>query len=223
MFKEQNTLANGLPLTLIIEGHEFEWAKQYITGKEARFLAGLSDNADLYLSIADPWDDEPIDLETQVDLAREGIESFYVRHPLTLSIEGKVYQWKKQYISGTEIRKLGNLEVEDKILLMLQKPYEDETIEDNTQVNLAREGIEHFRIKKKGHDVMVTIRINDQPYSVKRGPIKVSELKQKAKISLLDELSELVKGKLKPLADDSTVSIKGGEEFFSCKREGTSS
>ncbi|WP_018629569.1 multiubiquitin domain-containing protein [Niabella aurantiaca] len=228
MLKEQNNLPKGghqgrLPLTLIIEGREIEWTKQYISGKEARRLVGLSEDADLYLAIADPWDDEPVGLETEVDLAREGIESFYVRRPLALTIEGKQYQWKKQYITGVDIRKLANLEAEDEILLMLQRPYEDEIVKDNTQVNLAREGIEHFRVRKKDHDISVTIRINDRPFSVKRGPVKVSELKKLAGVSLADELSELIKGKLIPLADDATVLIKGGEEFFSCKREGTSS
>ena len=70
---------------------------------------------------------------------------------------------------------------------------------------------------------MVSIKINDKPYSIKRGPHTVAELKKLAGVPMSDELSELVKGKLVPLQDQATVSVKGGEEFFSCKREGSSS
>jgi hypothetical protein len=212
-----------LPPTIIINEQEFSWSGQFITGRDIRQLAGLSDAADIYLAITDPWDDERIELDTRVDLGREGIEAFYERRPLPLVIEGREYTWNRQYISGASLRKLGNIDPQDEIFLMLQRPYEDERIEDKTVINLARPGIEHFRVKKKGEDILVGIRINDHPYTIKRGKHTVAELKKLDKVPLADELSELVKGKLVPLADDATVHIKGGEEFFSCKREGSSS
>ncbi|HWJ29719.1 MAG TPA: multiubiquitin domain-containing protein, partial [Flavisolibacter sp.] len=225
--KQNNSQLGGpngqLPLTLIIEGREFEWTKQYITGKEVRQLAGLPDHADLFLSISDPWDDEQIGLDTEVNLGREGIESFYVRNPLTFEMEGKQYQWKKQFITGAELRTIGGLSEHDEIFLLMQKPYEDEAIENKKLVDLAKPGIEHFKVRKKGEDIIVSIRVNDQPYSIKRGPHTVVELKKLAGISQADELSELVNKKLIPLQDQASVSIKGGEEFFSCKREGSSS
>jgi hypothetical protein len=228
MLNKQNNSQNGgsnehLPLIITIEGREFQWGKQFITGKEVRTLAGLPDDTDLFLSIVDPWDDEPVDLENCVDLAREGIEAFYVRNTLSFIVEGKQYQWKKQSITGAEIRKAAGLSAQDEIFLLLQKPYDDEKVEDNTCVDLARPGIEQFKVKKKGDDIIVSIQINDKPYSIKRGPHTVVELKKLGGVSLSDELSELVKGKLMPLQDHQTVSVKGGEEFFSCKREGTSS
>lgn len=212
-----------LRLTLIVNGREFEWTKQYITGKEARHIAELADETDLYLGISDPWDDEPVGLDTKIDLGREGIESFYVRNLLQLEIEGKQYQWKNQYITGKELRKLAGINEDEEILLMLQKPFEDEWIRDETRVDLARPGIEHFKVKKKDQDVIVTIRINDKPYTVKRGLHTVAELKKIGGVALADELSEAIQRKLIPLKDDAIIVIKGCEEFFSCKREGTSS
>jgi hypothetical protein len=216
--------SNGhLPLTLTIEGGEFQWASQYITGKEVRALAGLSDDADVYLSLVDPWDDEPVELESKIDLGKEGIESFYVRNPLSFTVEGKQYQWKKQFITGAEIRKIAGVAAQDEIFLLLQRPYHDEEVGNKTSVDLARPGIEQFKVKKKGEDIIVSIKINDKPYQIKRGPHTVVELKKLGGVSLSDELSELVKGKLVPLQDHQTVSVKGGEDFFSCKPEGTSS
>jgi hypothetical protein len=125
MVTKQNSSQNGgsnehLPLTITIEGREFQWATQFITGKEIRQIAGLSDESDIYLAITDPWDDEPVGLESKIDLGREGVESFYVRNPLSFIVEGNGYQWKKQYITGAEIRKLAGLSGQDEIYLLLQ-------------------------------------------------------------------------------------------------------
>jgi len=228
MLTKQDNSQNGglnehLPLTVTIEGREFQWANQYITGKEVRTLTGLPDEADVYLSLVDPWDDEPVALGSKVDLGREGIEAFYVRNPLSFIVEGKQYQWKKQFITGAEIRKVTGLSAQDEIFLLLQKPCNDEEVNDKTRVDLARPGIEQFKVKKKGDEILVSIKINDKAHQIKRGPHTVVELKKIGGVAPSDELSELVKGKLVPLQDQQTVSVKGGEEFFSCKREGTSS
>jgi len=63
---------------------------------------------------------------------------------LHLTINGKVYEWHQEYITGAEIRKLGNITAEDEIFLAIKKPWEDEPIPDDKQVNLARPEIEHF-------------------------------------------------------------------------------
>lgn len=214
---------NHLLTTLSIEGREFEWTNQYVTGKELRKLAGLPSEADLYLAIADPWDDEAVGLDTTIDLGREGIEYFYVRKRLAFFVGEKQYQWKKQYISGAELRKLANILLDVEILLMLQKPFEDEQVKDDTQVDLARPGIEHFKVRKKGEEVKVSITINHKPYPITRGVHLVSEIKKLGGVPAADELSEVVNKKLVPLKNDAKVLIKGCEEFVSCKREGSSS
>jgi hypothetical protein len=141
----------------------------------------------------------------------------------TLEIESREYEWTKQLISGAELRKLAGISEQDEIIMMLEKPHEDEVILNESQVDLSKPGIEHFRVRKKGEDILVSIKVNDQPYSIKRAPHKVAELKKLAGVPLTDQLSELVKGKLVELQDQRTIAIKGGEEFFSCKREGSSS
>lgn len=63
---------------------------------------------------------------------------------LQLTINGKKHEWHQEYITGAGIRKLGNIPPEDEIFLAIKKPWEDEPIPDDKQVNLARPEIEHF-------------------------------------------------------------------------------
>jgi hypothetical protein len=80
---------------------------------------------------------------------------------LHLIINGTKYEWKQEYITGAEIRKLGNISSEEEIFLAIKKPWEDEPIPDDKQVNLARPEIEHFYSKDK--EFKVTLIVNGRP------------------------------------------------------------
>jgi hypothetical protein len=80
---------------------------------------------------------------------------------LHITINGKVYEWHQEYITGAEIRKLGNIPDEDEIFLAIKKPWDDEPIPDDKQVNLARPEIEHFYSKDKGYKI--TLIVNGRP------------------------------------------------------------
>jgi len=139
-----NKIKDSIPLAITIEGKDYEWHKQYITGAEIKQLASIPDKKEIYLSLKDPWDDELISDDTSVNLARPGIESFKVRHPLTITINNISYKWHRQRITGNEIRKLGNIDYDEEIYLVIQKPFQDEKIEDSLTIDLAKPGIEHF-------------------------------------------------------------------------------
>lgn len=68
----------------------------------------------------------------------------------------------------------------------------------------------------------VTITINNSPYKVHRGRQTVVYLKEIAGISQSFELDEVENGRLVPLPDDGSVTIKGGEEFKSNLKVGQS-
>lgn len=80
---------------------------------------------------------------------------------LNLAINGKKYEWHHEYITGAEVRKLGNIPAEDEIFLAIKKPWEDEPIPDDKQVNLARPEIEHFYSKDR--DFKITLIVNGRP------------------------------------------------------------
>ena len=80
---------------------------------------------------------------------------------LQLTINEKMHEWHQEYITGAEIRNLGNIPIEEEIFLAIKKPREDEPISDDKQVNLARPEIEHFYSKEK--DNKITLIVNGRP------------------------------------------------------------
>ncbi len=80
---------------------------------------------------------------------------------LKLTINDKEHEWHEQYITGAQIRKLGNIPDADEIFLSIKKPWEDEPIPDEKQVDLARPEVEHFYSKDK--DFKVTLIVNGRP------------------------------------------------------------
>jgi hypothetical protein len=69
----------------------------------------------------------------------------------------------------------------------------------------------------------VKITINKVVKLIHRGRHTVVEIKKLGDIPLADELEQLIDGKLTPLPDDGSVTIKGGEIFMSHVRSGGSS
>lgn len=136
-------------LEYTVEGQTFRSTQQYITGQELKQNVGIPLDTELYLSIVKPWKDELIENNTHVDLARPGLEYFYVRKKLRLTIGGVAFTWYKQYINETDIRTLGKIDSEDDLYLKIAQPFEDELIELGTRVDLARPGREDFVVKPK--------------------------------------------------------------------------
>jgi Multiubiquitin len=86
---------------------------------------------------------------------------------LHLTINGKEYEWHEEYITGAEIRKLGNIPAEDEIFLAIKKPWEDEPIPDDKQVNLARPEIEHFYSKDRDFKITLIVNGRSKPWTEK--------------------------------------------------------
>lgn len=148
-------------LRLEIEGRKYQWDEQFITGKQLKNLADLSLQEDLYLSLPDPWDDELIGNDATVDLAREGIEYFYMKKSLHFTVDGKQFSWDKQFITGKQIRKVAHVSDDHEILLDNSGNFEDVLVEDKDRINLSRPGTEHF--KTVHADVEVTLIVNGRP------------------------------------------------------------
>ncbi|MNU19077.1 hypothetical protein D3C71_72960 [compost metagenome] len=133
-----------VPLRFVIEGKEFETFDQYKTGAELKQLANIPLETELFLSISKPYQDELIDNEKQVNLARPETEYFFVKKKLEFFINDKPFTWYKQYIRGAQIRALGNIPAEDDIFLDIKEGWEDDQILDDEVVDLARPGKEKF-------------------------------------------------------------------------------
>ncbi len=102
---------------------------------------------------------------------------------LELTMNGKKYEWNQQYITGAEIRRLGNIAKDEVIFLSVKKPWEDELIPDDKQVNLARPEIEHFYSKAKE----VIIVVNGTPHKWTKEIISFKEVIELAFVQYIDK------------------------------------
>ncbi len=105
-------------------------------------------------------------------MEKEKEKNEHGQHVLELTINGKLYHWHQEYITGAEIRNLGNIAQEDEVFLAIKKPWEDEHIQDETKVNLARPEIEHFYSKIK----KVVIVVNGNPHDWNKQKIEFKEV-----------------------------------------------
>ncbi|WP_018615754.1 multiubiquitin domain-containing protein [Segetibacter koreensis] len=139
------------------EGKQFEWNDQYITGLQVKQAANLPLDGELYLSISEPWKDEPVNDGDLVDLARPGLEQFFIKQKLKYTINCQEFETNKQYIKGGDIRRQGAISADDEIFLSIKGPWEDELIKDEQFVDLARPGIENFFSKEKLVQVVLIV------------------------------------------------------------------
>lgn len=161
-------------LRLVIEGKEYKWDGQFITGEQIKQLAGLPASSEIYLTLKDPWSDEHIKNESRVDLARPGIEHFTVRKQLRFTVDGEQFRWDNQFITGREMRRLAKLDSNDELFLDLPGSYQDQLITHEVRVDLARPGVEHF-FSSKG-ERQVTLVVNGTPKNWDRRKIKFEDV-----------------------------------------------
>lgn len=154
-------------LKFVVEGRTFEWHEQYITDEQIRQVAGLSADGELYLSICEPWEDELVKANVPIDLARPGLEQFFIKRVLPYFINGVKFESSSQYIRGKRIRLQGNIPADQEIYLMIEKPWEDELIEDHTWVNLARPGIEQFVSRAIDHKIILIVNAKEKSWNKK--------------------------------------------------------
>lgn len=151
-------------LKLVIEGKKFESEQQYLTGAELKQLAGIPLETELFLSISKPYEDELIENDTRVNLARPETEYFFVKKKLPFTINEVKFEWYKQYIRGVQLRELGKISPEDELYLDLAEGWNDDLIEDDEVVDLARPGVEHFVSRHHAHDIEIIVNAERKKY-----------------------------------------------------------
>lgn len=67
------------------------------------------------------------------------------------------------------------------------------------------------------------IRVNGQTFLVHRGAMTVADIKKTGGVPLADDLEQVIAGKLTPLPDSGTVTIRGDEMFVSHPKDSKSS
>lgn len=159
-----NAQKEKVPLKFKIEGKEYETDQQYLTGVELKQLAGIPLETELFLSISKPYNDELIENDTRVNLARPETEYFFVKKKLSFTINGVKFDWYKQYIHGAQIRELGKIPQEDELYLDIAEGWNDDFIEDDEVVDLARPGTEHFVSKPKSKEYKIIVNAREKAW-----------------------------------------------------------
>lgn len=162
---EQLRTESRKPLTFFIDGKRFESTERYKSGSQLKELAGIPLTTDLYLELEEGYDPELINNQKEVDLARKEVEQFFVKKKLNFTINGVPFISYKQYVLGSELKKIGNIPKSDDLFLKIAHPFEDELIFDEEEVNLARPGKEHFISKE--YSIVLVVNARPKPW-VKR-------------------------------------------------------
>lgn len=161
--KQEAAQKPKVPLKFIIEGEEFETFDQYKTGAELKGLKNIPLETELYLSVAKPYNDELIENDKSVNLARPDTEYFFVKKKLQFTINKESFIWYKQFIRGIQVRELGKINPNDDLYLDLPEGYEDDFITDDEIVDLARPGRENF-FSKKPDTFMIIVNGRDKSW-----------------------------------------------------------
>ncbi|TFD96434.1 hypothetical protein E2605_09720 [Dysgonomonas capnocytophagoides] len=160
------------PLAITIEGRLYRVYNQYVTGEELKHLANIPLDTELYLAVRKPFDHELIENTARVNLARPGIEQFFVKKKLHYFINENQYTSYKQWVSGAELRIVGNIPENEDIYLLVDEGWQNDFIEDNELVDLARQGKERFYTK----DRECTIYVNTKPFEWKKRIIRYEDV-----------------------------------------------
>lgn len=155
------------PLKFVIEGVEYSTIEQYLTGAQLKALAGIPEETELYLSIANPYQDELIENEKIVNMARPDTEYFFVKKKLHFSINGTSYTWYKQFIRGIQLRELGKISPEDDLYLDIKEGWQDDHILDDEVVDLARPGKEKFFTKPRQTEFTIIVNAREKAWKEK--------------------------------------------------------
>lgn len=133
---------------------------------------------------------------------------------LSFIIEGKQYETFDQYKTGAELKQLAEIPLETELFLSISKPYKDELIENEKQINLARPETEYFFVKKK-----LKFSINKKPFTWYKQYIRGIQIRELGNISIDDDLFlDLKEGwQEDQILDDEIVDLArpGKEKFFS--------
>ena len=134
-----------------------------------------------------------------------------------IKVNDQIYKSEAPLLKVSDILALAGANPETHDLLQTFSDGEKKLLPNDEIVNLANLGIEQFHIEKR----LVEVFFKDHPYKVHMGDTEVKDLKKLFGVPLAHHLSVLVHNELKPLDDNGTIFIRGGEKFISYPCDGS--
>lgn len=133
---------------------------------------------------------------------------------LKFVVEGKEYETYDQYKTGAELKQLGGIPLETELYLSISKPYKDELIENDNEVDLARPETEYFFVKNKLH-----FTINKVAFTWYKQYIRGVQIRELGKIDADDLIYLAIERPFEDelIGDNDKVDLArpGKENFFS--------
>lgn len=157
MNPSKNEPKSSNTLSFIVEDRTYVTGQQFLFGREIKKVAGIPLDTKLFLQNRKPWVDNLIENDEEVDLAREGLEYFFIEKDFELKVNETTFHWKQRYITGKQVMTLANLE--DDILLFFKTVDNriDQLIGEDDKVDLLEPGIEKFYTKEDSKQVSIYI------------------------------------------------------------------
>ena len=86
----------------------------------------------------------------------------------SFKIDNNHYEWDGQYITGADIKRIGNIPVDEEIYLVIKGHGDDQPVQDNTNVDLSNPGIEKFYSQKpKDHVYLLIVNGREKSWNEK--------------------------------------------------------
>jgi hypothetical protein len=196
-----------------------EWPEQFITEEQLRKVGNINKGDQLFLKVQ--GQDELITEKNPVDLGRLGVEQIYTatKEKYQFIINQHLFVSHESFITEEELRIIGKIPPDDD--LFFKKEGEDHKLTKAEKIDLKPYPIEEFYSAQCVKDVSIVV--DNITYNVKPGKYSVEQIKAIGKVKPGFLLEQLVNNILVKLPADAVVVIKGGEEFKSFAKDGTSS
>jgi hypothetical protein len=144
-------------LEFVVEDKRFMSTKQFLLGLEIKGLTGIPKEAKLYMQNRSPWEDNLIQDDEEVDLARPGIEYFFVEKRFDLIVNVVNYSWRQRFILGRQVRELAVIPEGEVLLLRTSNTQIDQVVGDDDKVDLLQPGIENFYSRSEDRQITLVI------------------------------------------------------------------
>jgi hypothetical protein len=158
-----------------------------------------------------------------VDLGIKGIERFFVIEgsvTFRFTVEGLSMEWPRPVLRAGQIKLLARADKDD--LLVLVRDGVDRVFEDDDEVHLDTNGVEHFKLRKPPRTV--TVYYKETPFELERRVYTAEELIGIFRVPAGYKL-DLIEhdGKFRELKPGERIKVREGLEFSSHPPHGQSS
>lgn len=136
-----------------------------------------------------------------------------------LKVDGVVLKSDTAMLRASDVLAMAGLNSHSHELVSVFKDDCKETLSDDALIDLNNYGVEEFVTEKR----LVEVFYKTQAFKVHPGNFLVSEIKKILGLPQACHLSVLAHDDLKPLDDNGTFCIQGGEHFVSHSCDGNAS